>query len=100
MNPGKDILLLAILDRNGRAHHVLPLSRDWRSAIRCLIADESSAIALIQRRPPAASPEPRTTDIALTRMVHRRLRPLGIRLADHLIFSADARFSFREAGLL
>jgi DNA repair protein RadC len=100
MHAGDDILLLAILDRDGRADGILPLHRDWRSAIRRLIRDESSAIALLQRRPSAASAQPRPADIALTRMVHRRLRPLGIRLADHVIFSADARFSFREAGLL
>ena len=37
---------------------------------------------------------------ARTRAIIRSLRPLDLRLADHLIEARDQRFSFRAAGLL
>ncbi|MBU0773715.1 MAG: hypothetical protein KKH54_00635, partial [Alphaproteobacteria bacterium] len=43
---------------------------------------------------------PRPADIALTRTLARRLRPLDMRLADHMIEAGESRFSFRAAGLL
>lgn len=65
-----------------------------------LLMDESRWIALMQRRPSEPVAAPRPADIALTRAIIRSLRPLDLRLADHLIEARDHRFSFRAAGLL
>ncbi|MFB0875530.1 MULTISPECIES: JAB domain-containing protein [unclassified Sphingobium] len=95
-----DRLTLALLDRTGRPVRVEPLASDWRHTLRRLVADEGSWIALFQQRAPTRSPTPGPADIALTRALIRILRPLDLRLADHVIQAGEARFSFRAAGLL
>ena len=100
MSMPDDALMLALLDRHWRPLRMVPLTQDWRTVVRRLIADEGSCVALFQLRAKADSPDPRPADIALTRALHRRLRALDIRLADHLIVAGDTRFSFRAAGLL
>lgn len=95
-----DRLTLALLDRTGRPVRVEPLASDWRDTLRRLVADEGSWIALFQQRPPARSASPSADDIALTRALIRSLRPLDLRVADHIIEAGEARFSFRAAGLL
>lgn len=43
---------------------------------------------------------PSADDIRTTRLLCRMLTPLRITLADHIIYRGNARFSFREQGLL
>ncbi len=45
-------------------------------------------------------PAPSTADIRTTRLLCRMLTPLRISLVDHIIYAGNARFSFREQGLL
>lgn len=92
--------LIALLDDHWRPRQIWPLRQDWRPLLQRLLADEGSWIALLQRRGPQESPLPRPVDIALTRALARSLRPLDLRLADHVIEADIARFSFRAAGLL
>jgi hypothetical protein len=98
--PDRDMLLLAILDEEWRPCSVIPLRPDWRGAFTRLLGADERWLALIQQRPVDASPMPRADDIILTRMLARRLRPLDMKLADHVIHAGTIRFSFRAAGLL
>jgi hypothetical protein len=96
----RDTFLLALLDADWRPHGVIPLQPDWRGTFGRLLASDGRWLALIQQRAAGASSLPRTDDIMLTRLLARRLRPLDMQLADHVIQAGDARFSFRAAGLL
>jgi DNA repair protein RadC len=91
---------LAILDDEWRPRLLLPVTSDWRGVMQRLLLSDGDWLTLMQRRPPAASPAPRTDDFLLTRVLCRQLRPLDMRLADHIIAAGARRFSFRAAGLL
>ncbi|WP_420146414.1 JAB domain-containing protein [Sphingobium sp.] len=95
-----DILLIAMLDDEWRPRGIMPLKRDWQGAFAQLLYTDAAWLALIQQRPVGSSPSPRPDDIMLTRMLARRLKPLDLKLADHVIHAGKARFSFRDAGLL
>lgn len=45
-------------------------------------------------------PSPSPEDILTTRVLCRLLKPLHVRLADHIIYAGKRRFSFRQSGLL
>lgn len=93
-------LHLVILTPDWRPRHRLGAGPDWSAMIRQLLDHDANWIALHQRRPDLRGALPDAHDIALTRAMHRRLRPLDIRMADHVIESPHGRFSFRAAGLL
>lgn len=92
--------MLAILDQDWRPRLFLPFKQDWHLLLRHLLADEGSWVTLIQHRPQEETPLPHAADIALTRALARSLRPLDLRLADHVIHAGTTCFSFRGAGLL
>jgi DNA repair protein RadC len=91
---------LLILDAAWRPRDRVPLVDDWRAVIGRLLALEGQWLAIHQQRPADAPALPSPVDIALTRTLTRRLRPLDMRLADHMIEAGESRFSFRAAGLL
>ncbi len=91
---------LIILDAAWRPRDRVPLADDWRAVVSQLLALDGQWLALHQRRPGVAVALPRPADIALTRTLARRLRPLDMRLADQMIEAGESRFSFRAAGLL
>ncbi|WP_231923373.1 JAB domain-containing protein [Sphingobium cloacae] len=91
---------LVILDEQWRPLHRLPPQDDWRTTVKELLRYGSRWLALYQRRSMEGVAQLRPSDIALTRSLCRRLRPLDIVLADHVIDARDDRFSFRAAGLL
>lgn len=93
-------LMLAILDQDWRPRRLLPLRADWSLLVRHVLAEDGKWLAVLQQRPPNDTPLPRATDIRLTRALARSLRPLDLRLADHVIRAGPTRFSFRGAGLL
>lgn len=97
---GPAALAVTILDDSWRPRRLLPVHGSWNAVLPDLLMDESRWIALMQRRPSDPVAAPRPADIALTRAIIRSLRPLDLRLADHLIETRDQRFSFRDAGLL
>ena len=96
----RDTLLIAMLDHDWRPRRIVPLQREWRDTFRQLLGADIRWLALIQQRSVEASPLPRPDDIMLTRTLARRLRPLDMKLADHVIHAGKSRFSFRAAGLL
>lgn len=95
--PTLDILLL---DTHWRPIGRLGRATSWRDVIAASLAADSRWLALEQGRADDGLPCPLPNDITLTRAVRRRLRPLGIGLADHVIRHRTASFSFRANGLL
>ncbi len=93
-------LHLLLLDEQWQPRRRVALDEDWRATMDILLRCDSSWLVIEQRRDEAAAPLPRSSDIRLTRSLRRRLRPMEIRIADHIIEGAQGRFSFREAGLL
>jgi hypothetical protein len=95
--PTLDIVLL---DTHWRPIGRLDRATPWRMVIAASLAADSRWLALEQGRADDGLPCPLPNDITLTRAVRRRLRPLGIDLADHVIRHRTASFSFRANGLL
>jgi hypothetical protein len=95
--PTLDILLL---DSHWRPIGRLGRATPWRTVIAASLELDSRWLALEQDRADDGPPCPLPADITLTRTVRRRLRPLGIDLADHVIRHRTASFSFRANGLL
>lgn len=93
-------IALVILDDHWRPLHRLHPHEDWRSTARQLLLFKSRWLALHQRRKRDRIATLRPSDIVLTRSLYRRIRPLGMLLADHVIDARNDRFSFRAAGLL
>ncbi|MFZ2994958.1 JAB domain-containing protein [Sphingobium sp.] len=91
---------LLILDPAWRPRHRMAMTTDWRTAIGHILALDAHWVALDQHRPGKIPPLPNPVDIALTRAFIRRLRPLDLYLADHMICADGQRFSFRAEGLL
>ncbi|CCW19139.1 hypothetical protein EBBID32_35030 [Sphingobium indicum BiD32] len=91
---------LLILDAAWRPRDRVPLVDDWRAVIGRLLALDGRWLALHQQRLGDAPALPHPADIAVTRALTRRLHPLDMRLADHMIEAGETRFSFRAAGLL
>ncbi|EZP70838.1 DNA repair protein RadC [Sphingomonas paucimobilis] len=73
---------------------------DWPGIVRALLSLESAWLVIEQQRPDEPVPRPRLEDIRLSRAVASRLRPMEMKLADHVIRGGQRRFSFRQAGLL
>ena len=91
-------LHLLVLDDDWRPLHRLRFDSDWRQMIGILLHYDSRWLAIEQQR--FDSHLPQWTDIQLTRRLSKRLRPIEITLADHVIRAGNSRFSFREAGRL
>ena len=81
-----------------------PLRDSIDLPVRRIVADALShnvCAVVLAHNHPSGDPGPSEADVATTRLLESALRPLGIRLYDHLIFGAGgARTSFRRLGLL
>lgn len=95
-----ETLHLLILDQDGRLLRRVDGSSDWRDIMVELLQVEGDWIVIEQQRANDPSPQPKWDDIRLSRTISRRLRPMEVKLADHIIHGGSRRFSFREAGLL
>ncbi|MEJ7935233.1 JAB domain-containing protein [Sphingobium sp. AN558] len=93
-------LAVVILDADWHPVERLVGPADWRLLMQTLLGRDSRWLVLDQDRSDRPSPLPDATDIVLTRSLARRLRPMDMTLADHVIRAADGDFSFRAAGLL
>jgi hypothetical protein len=93
-------LAILLLDARWRPIGRLDRATSWQAIVAASFRLESRWLALEQGRADGGPPCPSPVDIALTRAVRRRLRPLGIGLADHVIHHPTASFSFRANGLL
>lgn len=91
---------LVILDQEWRPLRRVDGRGDWRDIMVQLLQDDGDWIVIEQQRAHDPSPLPNWDDIRLSRAISRRLRPMEVKLADHVIHGGSTRFSFREAGLL
>ncbi|QLC26597.1 DNA repair protein [Parasphingopyxis algicola] len=94
---GADGRLLAISEaQGGHDRIILPLRRIIGDAL----AHDGHAVLLAHNHP-SGDPTPSETDIESTRRLADLLRPLGIRIYDHLILTrSGASTSFRRLGWL
>lgn len=76
-------------------HVALPL----RTIVSAALAIGAHHIVIAHNHP-SGDPRPSAQDIAATRLLCRTLRPLGIDVTDHLIWTEQTQFSFRANGLL
>ncbi|WP_340265265.1 JAB domain-containing protein [Sphingobium mellinum] len=95
-----DSLLFLILDKEWRLLRRVEGGSDWRDIMVQLLQVDGDWIVIEQRREHDPWPLPKWDDIRLSRVISRRLRPMEVKLADHIIQGGSRRFSFREAGLL
>ncbi|HEX7743393.1 MAG TPA: JAB domain-containing protein [Sphingobium sp.] len=91
---------LLALDEHWRPLGRLDGGGEWRDIVSHLLHLDSQWLVIEQRRADDPFPTPRWGDIHLSRTLSRRLRPMEMKLADHVIHAGQRRFSFREAGLL
>lgn len=71
--------------------------------LRTMIADALACNAhsiVIAHNHPSGVARPSSADKALTQLIARTLRPIGLRLQDHLIFAGQDWISLRGMGLL
>ncbi|MEM8696616.1 MAG: JAB domain-containing protein [Pseudomonadota bacterium] len=89
--------LVAISEaKGGRDRLILPL----RQIVGDALTHDGRAVLLAHNHP-SGDPTPSETDIETTRVLAGLLRPLGIRIYDHLILTrSGATTSFRELGWL
>ncbi len=83
------------LSEGQRASIFFPLRRIVQSAL----AADAAAVMLAHNHP-SGDTRPSLADREMTRKLAAALRPLDIRLLDHLIFSGEDVAGFRALGLL
>jgi DNA repair protein RadC len=89
-------LLGMTVEAAGGAEDVeLPVAAIAASALR-LGADG----IVVAHNHPSGDPEPSDADREATRRLAEIVRPIGVRLIDHLIFGSGETSSFRALGLL
>lgn len=91
---------LILLDNGWRPIERVPGGAAWPTAVRAMLRANGRWLIVSQRRGADGDVAPEEPDFALTRALYRRLRPLDIGLADHVIHAGARHFSFRAAGLL
>ena len=74
---------------------VLPL----KDILRDVLETDPHALVVAHNHP-SGDPRPSATDCQATHALCAMLRPLGVRVADHIIVAGDERISFRDLGLL
>ena len=98
--------LVIFIDEACSPVHVLPLrGRPGHVALPMRTIVEEALVRqcrflLLYHSHGAGDPSPSPDDILTTRLLCRLLKPLHIRLADHVIYAGKRRFSFRQSGLL
>lgn len=105
---GRDAEAIAILHL-GPGRRLLGLSRhpggpdSAELPLRAIVAEAlrlDAAGMIVAHNHPSGEARPSEADVAATAALARALRPLGIRLHDHLIFAGADCASFRDLGLL
>lgn len=74
---------------------ILPLKDILRDVL-----DTNPHALVVAHNHPSGDPRPSATDRQATQALCAMLRPLGVRVADHVILTGDDRISFRDLGLL
>ena len=88
--------LVAMSETVGEADSIhLPL----RTIVGDALANDAQSL-IIAHNHPSGDPRPSEADIETTRSLAMLLRPLGIRIHDHLILTDERTTSFRALGWL
>ena len=97
MHLREDLSLLAVtLEQIGDRDDVdLPLRTIAASALRL-----GTAALIVAHNHPSGDPEPSAADKDATRRLADALRPLGVRLVDHVVFASGDCRSMAALGLL
>lgn len=74
---------------------ILPLKDILRDVL-----DKNPRALIVAHNHPSGDPRPSAADREATQALCAMLRPLGVRVADHIILAGDERISFRDLGLL
>jgi DNA repair protein RadC len=96
----RDSTQFLLLDDEWRPIRRVCADDGWRRVVHELLEHDSQWLVIEQQRPGDQPPAPRWDDIRLSRAISRRLRPMEVKLADHVIQGRERKFSFRAAGLL
>ncbi|WP_062120774.1 MULTISPECIES: JAB domain-containing protein [Sphingobium] len=99
MNPTESTQFL-LLDNDWRPLRRVTADDGWHCVVHELLKLDSQWLIIEQQRFDDQAPVPRWDDIRLSRAISRRLRPMDVKLADHVIRGSGDQFSFRAAGLL
>jgi DNA repair protein RadC len=94
---GRDQELLSLSVKSDQSIHSV------QAPIRSIVAEAlacNAASLIIAHNHPSGMPLPSEMDRQVTRLIARTMRPLGLRLQDHLIFAGQNWTSFRGLGLL
>lgn len=70
-----------------------------REIVKSALERQATALLLVHNHP-SGDPSPSAEDIRLTHAIHAALRPLDIRLHDHLIIARSGTVSLRVCGYL
>lgn len=100
-------LAIAYFDRTGGvldlnvsdSHHGSAISFPLRRIVQTAIAVDAAAVMLAHNHP-SGDPRPSRADREMTRLLAAALRPLDIRVLDHLVFAGEDVRGFRALGLL
>jgi DNA repair protein RadC len=104
----QEMLAVAHLDAGWRLIETRRMPTDAEAdcialPLRDIVADTirlGSAALVIAHNHPSGDPQPSRTDLDATRALSDVLRPIGIRLYDHMIFGGAKWRSLRMMGLL
>lgn len=95
LDAAADVIGLRVAEDGTRAQIALPL----RDILRDVLDHEAQSLVLAHNHP-SGDPHPSASDQAATQALCAMLRPIGVRIADHIIVSGAKRISFRDLGLL
>ena len=70
-----------------------------REVFRAAVAAGAAAVIIVHNHPSGRA-TPSRQDRGVTRRLIEAGRTLGVEIADHVIVTKDAHFSFREGGIL
>lgn len=70
-----------------------------REIMRQSLLNNAVSVILYHNHP-SGKAEPSVTDISMTRELIKRLKPLDIKVVDHIIVAGLKTYSFQEKGLL
>ncbi|MEI9927886.1 MAG: JAB domain-containing protein [Sphingomonas sp.] len=85
--------------RQARSQSVDTLDLPIRDVVADVLRLDAQAVVMAHNHP-SGDATPSAADRDATRMLAHALRPLGVRLIDHLVVTRTRVISFRELGLL
>jgi DNA repair protein RadC len=95
LDADQHILAITLCGDGADDHVHAPL----RTIIGDALAHNATSLIMAHNHPSGVS-APSSSDRYLTRLIAKTLKPIGLRLQDHLIFAEGHWTSFRQLGLL